>query len=337
MGAPYRVPAEAGPEPDPEAFAPATWRRTSSRVLGALAALTEARGASDTAETLSDRAKRAREEEPEVRQLPRSNHAFVALERGDLETARLQLAAWVEDATVLAAASRDRSEAHLGLAAIASLQGFHVEVDGHLRAAFALGLPKSRSLALPIALVTANALLTLDRPELAATLLAGRREKHGTLQRLRAALALAHDELARAQIHAGEALELQANRPAEVAETRVLVARIHLRAGRPAAAERSLAHALDTFEALSPRNVLGEAEALAHVATFFAARKDFPRARKALENGARLLSVVGAPCLAILPFLTLGARILHAGGENDLASAWDGSIAHVRAWAPPSR
>jgi hypothetical protein len=329
-------------EEEPEPSAPATWRRQSSRVLGALAALNEARGASRTAETLSDRAKRARSEEPEVRQLPRCATAFQSIDEGRLDAARTSLQSWLADASVLLASKRDRFEAHLGLATVAKLQGFHAEVDGHLREAFAVGASAPSRTSLLVALVTGRALLAVGRPDLAATFLDPRTERDGTLQHLRAELALANDELARAQIHAGEALELHNRRfsveSAEHAETRMLIARIHVRAQRHAAAENTLALAIDTFKASAPRNHLAEAESYALAAMFLANKKDFVRARRAIDRASNVArSVVATPCSALLPILVPGALVFHAAGDSKRGSAWDGYVAHARAWLPPSR
>lgn len=342
MVGPYRVPAEMPPEEEPEPSAPATWRRQSSRVLGALAALNEARGASDTAETLAGRAKRARSEEPEVRQLPRCASAFQSIDEGRLDAARTSLQSWLADASVLLASKRDRFEAHLGLATVAKLQGFHAEVDGHLRDAFALGGSSLPRTSLAVALVTARALLLVGRPDLAATFIEPRTERDGVLQHLRAELALTNDELARAQIHAGEALALHNPRfsegSSEHAETRVLIARIHLRAQRRAAAENTLALAIDTFKALTPRSYLAEAESYALAGMFLAGKNDYVRARRAVERGLKLAkSIAATPCTALLPVLIPGALVHHAAGDASVGSAWDGAIARARAWAPPSR
>jgi hypothetical protein len=342
MPSPYRVPAEMAGEDDAEPRAPETWRRTTARVLGALAALNEARGASDTAETLAGRAKRARSEEPEVRQLPRCTVGLRALEDGQLEIARRNLRTWVEDATAWCAVKRDRFETHLALAAIAHMQGFHAEVDVHLRDAFALGVFALPATAFAIALATGRALVAVGRTDLAATFLDPRSERDGELEHLRAEIALANDDLSRAHLHARDALDLHHRRfgveSAQHAETRVLVARIQLRAGRRAAAENTLALAIDTFAALVPRAYLPEAEAFAHAALFLAGKGDAVRANRALERAStHAAKAVRAPCSALLPILTLGAQILHAAGESARASAWDGAVEAARAWAPPSR
>jgi hypothetical protein len=145
---------------------------------------------------------------------------------------------------------------------------------------------------------------------------------------LQARLALDRDELAHAQILAGESLDRE-----EHPATRLLVARIHLRAGRQAEGERAIAAVV---EQAGTSLVLAEAWGLA--ATALAGRNDRARALRALFTASDLARAIARePCTAVLTLTVEGARVLHAVSESALGSAWDEAAEHVRAGFRSSR
>lgn len=275
---PYRVPAEiVDPQDDP----PGSWRKPSARVLGALARLSEARGAVDTSEALTERARHARPEpEPTPKKeqpIPSCRRGRRALAEADFTTALSEYRTWLGDAAGAPARRSDLVEACAALAWLERRQGFVSAADDALRNALYHGATRlPDGLAARAFTTLVDALLRLQRIDDAARVATHTASEApldvAARQQMFAEILLADGELEGAAVHLGHALSIRSELlhvdDAEHATTRLALARLQHRSGKLAAAETTFSLAIDSCE--RARDVVLEADAHAHAAELLA-------------------------------------------------------------------